>query len=180
MPSSYIENIPPIMRFIERMRPQRVLDVGVGYGKYGYLIRERVDNFQWGILLHGVEGFAGYIDKAPVLKFYNRIYNWDYMSMKRSMFPKEGYDLVLMIDVLEHFEEAAGRAALKHSIDLGQKVLISTPIGYEQGPVNGNDLERHLSEWPHDKLMDFADRHELGYEIIQAGTTDSVIAVLSR
>ena len=60
-----------------------------------------------------------------------------------------------MIDVLEHYEDAAGVEALKHALHLSPQVLISTPLNYPQGPSHGNPYETHRSEWPSLKLAAF-------------------------
>ena len=40
MPTSWYQAIPSIMEQIEYQRPKSILDVGVGFGKYGLLIRD--------------------------------------------------------------------------------------------------------------------------------------------
>lgn len=182
MPTSYLENVPSIMRWIEQHRPSSVFDVGVGYGKYGFLIRERLDNFNRDIRIEGCEIFPSYAQRSVVAYVYDDIYLADFLNpVVPKIDPYENpYDLVLMIDVLEHFSEEDGLEALGKALTIGKTALVSTPLGYPQGEVYGNKHEAHLSEWPHEKLMSYAALLGCTYERIWGGTEDSVIAALAR
>ena len=52
-----------------------------------------------------------------------------------------------MMDVLEHFTVVDGVNALTKAFQYAPVVLLATPIAFEQGEVNGNPFEAHLSEW---------------------------------
>ena len=55
-----------------------------------------------------------------------------------------GYDLVLMIDVLEHFSADSGRGFLHRTVELNKHVIVSVPNGLmEQGAAFGNPYETH-------------------------------------
>ena len=43
MPTSVPYCVPVIASIARQLRPKSVLDVGVGFGKYGYLFREYLD-----------------------------------------------------------------------------------------------------------------------------------------
>ncbi|MGF9965198.1 hypothetical protein [Bacillus rhizoplanae] len=43
MPSSIYQAIPDILQHIIVEEPMSILDVGVGFGKYGLLLREALD-----------------------------------------------------------------------------------------------------------------------------------------
>src|SRR6185295_2131552 len=58
------------------------------------------------------------------------------------------YDLILIIDVLEHFTEKDGIELLRHCVAKGKHILVSTPLDIgEQGAVYGNEFERHRFQW---------------------------------
>lgn len=186
MPSSYLENIPVVMAYLEARRPSSVLDVGVGYGKYGFLIRERLDNFKWELPLDGVEVFPAYLDASRVDAWlYDSMFSgeflklFDEIALHAQLCRNGRYDTVLMVDVLEHFDEAMARSALSCALDLGHDVIVSTPVGYAQGAVNGNEHETHRSEWPQEKLIAYAEEVGVGIDCLRAATPDSVIVVLS-
>lgn len=176
MPSSYPANIPHIVNVMHALDPWSVLDVGVGYGKFGFLFRERIDDFAWERTLDGVEPYEDYINRSGARYLYNNLIHDDWLLEDQI----EGvYDLVLMIDVLEHFTHDDGLRALDKAWNHGHHVLISTPIGYEQGPSHGNELETHQSEWPHSAIDMWADRHEAaGINCMLSGTTDTEMYLL--
>lgn len=156
MPTSHYFQLNEIITLIKIIEPQSVLDIGVGFGKYGVLSREYLDLCDgrdkyndWKRRIDGIEAYAEYI--TPLHKFiYNNIYIGDAKDLAGSL---EGYDLVLMIDVLEHFEKTDGINLLKTLLSKSKNVLISVPIGkYEQDAAFGNEYERHRSEW---KLSEF-------------------------
>lgn len=145
VPSSFVANIPPILNAIVALRPVSVYDIGVGYGKYGMLLREYLNGYEQPLYLHGCEIFENYLLKGPAQYIYNKVEVTDWLNAKPG---RSCYDVVLMIDVLEHFTTGDGVQALKKALKYSDKVLVSTPLGFEQGPVNGNRHEAHLSEWP--------------------------------
>src|SRR5271163_3876407 len=43
MPTSQKDQIPHIISVVQQVRPASVLDLGLGFGKYGFLLREYLD-----------------------------------------------------------------------------------------------------------------------------------------
>ncbi len=149
MPTSHSFQINEIIMFINILKPKRLLDVGVGFGKYGFLAREYLEFWDgreqyndWQHRIDGIEVFEDYI--TPAHKFiYDEIFIGNAIDILPT-FEKSFYDLILMIDVLEHFEKDDGLKVLKEGIRCGKNVLISIPhIMYEQGAIFGNVYETH-------------------------------------
>lgn len=207
MPTSYPENISTITCTIQALNGRSFLDVGPGYGKFGFLIRERVDNFEGNIRLDAVEVFKGYNEKASRASkhpaahdLYACIYDnyayGEFVKLAQFWLQEEqtgtrpegwpqrvdAYDVVLMIDVLEHWTDVQASHALALALELGRTVLISTPVGYPQGPSEGNDREAHLSDWPHEKLRQWAAENGARWSPVTRGcrTDDSVIGLMRR
>ena len=58
------------------------------------------------------------------------------------------YDLVLMVDVIEHFENLAAFELLVEALKISAHVVVATPYGYyPQGEEFDNPREAHLSGW---------------------------------
>jgi hypothetical protein len=150
VPTSDVHNLTPILREILRINPQTVLDLGIGMGKYGALAREfldvmngRVQPAQWQAKIIGVEGFVEYMN--PMWDLYTKVYVEDF---RRTYQAYRKYDLVLMIDSLEHVDKAEGTEILNFLRTNNRYVLVSCPDGdYPQGAWGGNELERHRAVW---------------------------------
>lgn len=80
MPSSHYFQLNEIVDLIALTNPVKVLDIGVGFGKYGFLAREYLELWKdggeyqkWDRQIDGIEAFEPYI--TPVHKFiYNTIF----------------------------------------------------------------------------------------------------------
>src|SRR6266498_5501494 len=157
MPSSRPNTIPTVIHLIRQFQPKSILDVGIGFGKWGHLFREYTDinesehdpaRYQrkhWRVRIDGIEGHAAYL--TPMHRFlYNDIHAGDACALMKQLSP---YDLIFMGDVIEHLEKAAGLQLLRDASNNARKgIIISTPK-YETGQANlcGNELERHRSLW---------------------------------
>ena len=99
------------MDLIISVKPFSVLDVGSGFGKYGVLCREYLElwdgreEYKFLRRIDGVEVFENYI--TPLHKYiYNNIYTENIINLVNNL--DYSYDLVLLIDVLEHFSKEEG------------------------------------------------------------------------
>lgn len=137
-------------------RPTSVLDVGLGNGKYGFLCREylhywgRREDPDWrsadGYLIDGIEAFSAYIGTLQEQVYSHIIL--DEATEALGTMQQNDYDLVLLIDVLEHFDKQQGRYLLSECRRVGKATIVSTPIMFEpQGDAFGNTYEKHRSLW---------------------------------
>lgn len=149
MPYSNPTSIPTVLHFTESARPRRVLDIGVGVGAYGLLLRthldiafERYRREQWQLKLDGLEIFPDY--RNPVWDYaYDHIHLGDVRTMD---FPRDTYDLVLINDVLEHLTDVEAVACLNRLLTWAPTVIATTPHSHiEQGAWGGNPHETHRS-----------------------------------
>jgi len=74
MPTSHLYQVIDIMELILFTSPESILDVGVGFGKYGFLSREYLELWDgrgkycdWKIRIDGIEAYKDYI--TPVHRF---------------------------------------------------------------------------------------------------------------
>ncbi|ANF98482.1 glycosyltransferase [Paenibacillus bovis] len=165
MPTSWYQTIPNILNHIIMENPASILDIGIGFGKYGFLSREmlelpyeRYQKEQWTVRIDGVEAFESY--KNPIHEFvYNDIYYGDILETIDQL---PSYDVILLIDVLEHFTKEDGKRLLEKLVKHTNKALIvSTPIfPAEQEEYLGNKYEEHKSRWSITDLVDFSFTYE--------------------
>ena len=170
MPTSELSNLSPIMRAICAINPKSVLDLGIGCGKYGALCREyldfsfgRIKREDWQAKICGIEAWPNY--QNPLWDCYTEVGVGDFMDPYHYSGYK-GWDLVLMIDSLEHVDKEQGTKFLEMLLESNHYVLISCPWGVnylEQGAVVGNEYERHRAHW---KPSDFI---AMGGQLIHMG-----------
>lgn len=150
MPTSHFQQLNEIMLLVAICKPKSVLDIGVGFGKYGVLCREYLE--LWSgynrkeVCIDGIEVFQGYLSRL-----HDYIYNQMFVGDALGVLPrfKAGhYGLVLLIDILEHFSFADGLKVLTMCGEISDNVLVSTPKDFKpQNPEFGNEFEVHRSHW---------------------------------
>lgn len=96
--------------------------------------------------IDGIEIFPNYIKEYHEY-FYDNIIIQDAFKYIKEM-GKE-YDLIILGDVLEHFEKDTAINLLSVCIEKSKFVLLNIPIGkyWKQTAKNGNKFEEHLSFW---------------------------------
>ena len=157
MPSSRPNTIPTVLHLIRQLRPQSILDVGVGFGKWGHLFREYTDILEaeqdparyerrhWQVRIDGIEGFAAYVTEMHRY-LYNEIHIGDICEVLPRL---PSYDVVFLGDVIEHLERPRGEQLLRDAVAHAAKaVIVSTPkFETAQEDLCANELERHRSLW---------------------------------
>lgn len=151
MPSSDPRVIESVCRQIIIENPKSVLDIGVGFGKWGMLAREYTDiwNYrfykkEWITAVHGIEVHEKY--RNPIWDIYDHITIGDAADILASGIWHKAFDLVLMIDVLEHFEKEKGKTLIKDVMTVTDKFVVSY-CNTEQKDVRDNKYEDHVSTW---------------------------------
>jgi hypothetical protein len=82
---------------------------------------------------------------------YNRLYDEDAINIIDKI--DFAYDLVLLIDVLEHFNKEQGNSLLSKVIRNNKGAIISTPKKVsDQKEAFNNKYEIHKSQWTKDEL----------------------------
>lgn len=142
MPTSTYRRIPAILGVLDHV-PEctSVLDVGVGFGKYGMLFREHLDvrrrrysREEWQTTIDGVEIWEKYL--TPVHQYiYNQIYVGDIAKLVDSL---PVYDTILLCDVIEHMPYNVGAELLLRLYEehLNHAMAVSYP------PIIGADWKR--------------------------------------
>ena len=161
MPTSYLHQLTDIVELIVFTNPQSVLDVGVGFGKYGVLCREYLDlrdgreeYYNWRRRVDGIEIFEAYL--TPLHAFiYDHIYLGDALKILPGL--ETTYDLLLLVDVIEHFDYETGLNLLNACQKAARNVLVSTPHQFiSQKAAFGNVFETHRSHWRKKHFSRFA------------------------
>lgn len=174
MPTSDYTQIPDVIRVIVGTRAESVLDIGVGFGKWGPLCREYMEinrgrmPHEWRSTIHGIEIFDTY--RNPTWNVYDEIFIGD----ANQVLDRLGrYDVILCCDVIEHYEKEEGRVLLGKMLEHGKVVVVTSPIGESpQEAVYGNPHEEHKSVWAEADFAPWPHRF--------ANLNETFIAVVSR
>jgi hypothetical protein len=161
MPTSYIDPIPLVIKTVEYYKPKTVLDIGCGFGKYGFLLRDQLDvlneqkgpnvpNYSinrssWKTQIDAIEVYEKYI--CDLQRYiYTNIFIGNIIDLVKNL---NNYDVILLLDVIEHFEKEEGRRLLDNLMSKVNKLLVITtpPFEFTQGNICGNEFERHRSVW---------------------------------
>ncbi|MBI5575331.1 MAG: tetratricopeptide repeat protein [Deltaproteobacteria bacterium] len=154
MPTSTYCHIPTVARYLQATMPDSVLDIGVGNGKMGFIVRDILDVMMgercmrkdWKIRLDGIEVFPGYIQDHQRALYDDILIGDAYETIDGA----GKYDLLILGDVLEHFEKRkAWRFLDKCAAHSNRTIMINIPLGdrWTQGTVHGNPHEEHRSFW---------------------------------
>lgn len=153
MGTSNWQNISYNIDLVKRINPNSILDIGIGFGRWGILFREFLEvwgdnNYsgKWNRTIDGIEIFPDYI-KDYHKYFYDNIYTENALDFLQKTTNK--YDLINCGDVIEHFDKNEALKLIELCLIKSKFVLINIPIGdnWKQGSVNNNDYEMHRSIW---------------------------------
>lgn len=172
MPIGCYSLVPTIADQLSKRGVSSVLDLGIGMGLYGSVVRQWCDlgvmvNGKWRTRLVGVEGWSGY--RNPLWEIYDYVFECSIEEAIGGL--TDQWDAILLMDVLEHFEKPAGEhliTAIRRRLRPDGRFYIGTPaVWMEQGAVYGNEFERHRSLWT------IADLQRLDCEILIDGRSDA-------
>lgn len=176
MPCSSPYAFSTIAGLARQLQPSTVLDVGVGFGKYGFLFREYLDIWdasdtggchreRWKTRIDGIDVTPEYI--TPLQEYlYDTIYIGDALDVIDTL---GHYDVVVMGDVLEHFEKSRGFVLLdKLYAHAGHCVVLAFPPDCQAREAKfSNPAEAHRSQW---RRGDFGRFPQVGYRVIEGST----------
>jgi hypothetical protein len=136
-----------MIEHVVQLRPASVMDVGCGYGKWGFLVREALDFVGGRHTQHDrsvrIDGIDAYPVESPLLDWvYDSVTTGEVMDEEIS-----GYDLVVMGDVIEHIPKRQGREIVDELLARNRCVLVNTPREFFQQEILDNPYETHRSFW---------------------------------
>jgi len=158
LPSSRIDGTESFVNRIMKEKPKTILDVGCGFGRYGFLCREYLDVWdatkpydEHNIQIDAIEIFRPYIGKIQ-RGIYDTIYSKDATDIPWNI---GEYDLIILSDVLEHMNSKVAMKVLDYALAVGGLVYVKTPnTDRAQEDTYGNAYERHKCWIKLEKLED--------------------------
>lgn len=135
------QHIPFCIDAVVELAPTRVLDVGVGLGRWGMLIREfcegpnpKVDREHWKVHLEGIQPFEESSQKDHLF-FYDHVHAANGNGIAERI--QDRWDLVIIADMLERWPKEVGSVILERALETADYVLVDSPIATGMGR-NGN------------------------------------------
>ncbi len=157
---------------IPRIVGDSVLDVGCGYGKWGFLAKKYFWNTENGDIMR--EPFVAGVDLySPNLARLNKHSIYNLLTQSNAMrlpFKDNSFDTIIAMEIIEHMPEEDGFKLLSELERVARKrVMLSTPNKLDlRGGVEDesgfNPHEAHLSWW---KIKTFK---KLGYRCFGLGS----------
>jgi hypothetical protein len=174
-------NVPFVAVELQRLNPKSIIDIGVGFGKWGVVAREYLEAWngrfrreEWQVRIEGIEIFEGY--RNPVwAAAYDKVHVGDASQVLNTL---GQFDVGLICDVIEHIEKPTGRDLINQLLAHCQTVILTTPLSFwPQGEEHGNVSEKHLCLWQPEDFSGYSGRTiELGATfaaVIQSGSTSN-------
>ncbi len=167
MPTSHYKIIPAVMSIFDKVKDVKsILDVGAGFGKYGVLIRDhleirkkRYDKKEWIHRIDAVEVWPGYVNTI-----YPYVYDCIYLGQASVALGRvQNYDVILLIEVLEHLQKKRGEKLIKLLLQKYNKaIVISFPETFKEGACSDwpNPAEEHRCLWTYEELKSLAPNTE--------------------
>ncbi len=142
MPGSYGVFDDVVEAIIAEIKPQTLLDIGTGAGKYGKMLRSIAPDCR----RVGVEMEPSYIRDYQLAELYHEIRPIDAATLMTTTHD-EFHDLVILGDCIEHMPKSTGLDLLNFLTYRAKYVLVLVPEFCIQGSVNGVGSESHVSVW---------------------------------
>lgn len=159
MPSSTWIFIQDFVEIVRTINPKSFLDIGVGFGKWGSLVREYTDIWalnvkkeDWVTQIDGIEIYPSYILEHQKA-IYNEIFIGDALQIVTEL---PCYDMVMAGDVIEHQTKLAGYQLISKLRQHTKKILVmSIPIGenWLENAAGENPYDSHLASWSWDDIL---------------------------
>jgi hypothetical protein len=152
-----------ILEFINNLNPRSILDVGAGFGRWGFLCR---CHFAGGTSLAIKPGQTLQIDAVEAFEpnvnpVYSAVYNRTFLGDAREVLQGLGeYDVIICSHMIEHLEKPEGWDLIETMRKRARMALIlglpfNDPL---REPIEGNEFEAHRSVWT---AGDFHDQQAL-------------------
>ncbi len=144
MPSSALVVAPTVIAHMHAINPGSVLDIGAGYGKYGVLFREYLDQHPRVV---AIEAWQPYVHAHRLHGIYDDVHVLDVMTASDQLL--NSCDAAYLGDVIEHLTKDDGLALLER---IRCPIVINTPVHFFDNPDGLPWTETHRSHWTRDDL----------------------------
>ncbi len=119
-----------IKKYFLTDKPLRFYDAGAGFGQYSYYILKKFKKSE----VHAVDLKTDYMDSFA---YYAKEVGWQNFTIQQAnlvdYIPKESFDLIIAIDILEHIEnDKQVLQNFRKVLTQGGKLIISSPSNFDE------------------------------------------------
>ena len=137
-----------------------ILDVGCGFGDWGFLIRTRKRGVPY---LIGADIWLPYLKILKPLNIYDEVIR---IEASRIPIKSKSVDITLACEILEHLPKKNGEILLKNIERITKKLIVlSTPLNCPQDELEGNPYQKHVTEWSLKELKNFGFQGRIVYTL---------------
>lgn len=128
--------------------------LNLGSGKFDSLISKQLLDMPFAELWN-VEVFGPYIEAARRLEYSAKFVHFNNAKIEVYVGAPFRFDVVLLLDVLEHFDKPTALFVwMRSNVLATQRVLCWIPVGEcKQDEYDHNPYQKHLSTWELDELL---------------------------
>ncbi len=153
-------NITDVLEIIRKVDPVKILDVNVGFGRWGILCRELLERDNngkikrpdlWNMKIDGVENIdTNYLHTYHDI-FYDNIYRQSVQNFLKNHVAL--YDITIFSDVLENTQKQVAVNMIRDAMDISRFILIYVRLGDH----NKSELDiNNISYWEEDDFLDYS------------------------
>lgn len=126
-----------VCQYLKTLNPTgaSALDIGAGAGIYGELLSDHY-------FMYALEIFPPTYEYLKKSKHYRYVYLDDIRTFNFI----NGFDLIIMGDVLEHLSIEDAKKVIEKCSKYCTYLMVAIPYNYKQGAINGNVAEIHLQD----------------------------------
>lgn len=154
MMTSFVDNIPTIIKLVAEQKPKNILDIGAGFGKFGLLIKEALlsisaeenkDKYpKPDFRLVACENSPYFIQQGLLHNIYDEVCEKSALSLTSDELSQ--FDVILLIDVIEHWRRAEFISFIE-KVSPHTKVIISTPKDVVFYDIHYYDCPPHITQY---------------------------------
>lgn len=154
-------NITDILEIIRKVNPVKILDVNVGFGRWGILCRELLERDNqgkvrrpdlWNLKIDGIEHIESTYLQSYHDIFYDNIYRQDIVGFLHEHM--DLYDLTIFSDILEKFDKSTAIDMIESAMEISRFILIYVKLGNHIGDDIKGDPS--VSTWGDEDFLNYS------------------------
>lgn len=144
-------NITDILEIIRKVNPVKILDVNVGFGRWGILCRELLERDNngkikkpdlWNLKIDGVENIDTIYLHTYHDIFYDNIYRQNISGFLKQHVSL--YDLTIFTDILEENNKDISMEMIENAMEISRFILIYVKLGNHENNVLEENINNSI------------------------------------